>query len=137
MTSHLRPSATQCIIFMLPKKTRFIDLAKGKADDRAGTRAVALGHVMLSLCLGLCIIGALSSTLVSGLSLSKGTFHPELTATEREKKSLIKERTLCLSDVNSIALSLSLHGKCDQQVMCLNNLSSLVHASVTIAVHCT
>lgn len=47
------------------------------------------------------------------------------------KKSLIKERTLCLSDVNSIALSLSLHGKCDQQVMCLNNLSSLVHASVT------
>ncbi len=81
----------------------FIDLAKGKADDRAGTRAVALGHVMVSLCLGLCIIGALSSTLVSGLSLSKGTFHPELTATE----SLIKERTLCLSDVNWISLSLT------------------------------
>ncbi len=98
MTSH--PVAQCCSNALL---LCFIDLAKGKADDRAGTRAVALGHVMVSLCLGLCIIGALSSTLVSGLSLSKGTFHPELTATE----SLIKERTLCLSDVNWISLSLT------------------------------
>ncbi len=85
MTLHLWPSAAAVHYFYVSKKTCFIDLAKGKADDRAGTRAVALGHVMVSLCLRLCIIGALSSTLVSGLSLSKGTFHPELTATERGK----------------------------------------------------
>lgn len=33
--------------------------------------------------------------------------------------------------LTELLLSLSLHGKCDQEVMCLNNSFSLVQASVT------
>lgn len=38
MTSHLWPSAAAMHYFYVSKKTCFIDLAKGKADDRVGTR---------------------------------------------------------------------------------------------------
>lgn len=83
----------QANIFMSLKKTCFIDLAEGKSDDGARTKA---GFSCL------CIIGALSSTLVRGPSLSKGAFHPELTAVEREspwlKSQMFTEAVIEISE---------------------------------------
>lgn len=82
-------SITQCcsnaLFFCFQKRHALLTLPKGKPLTEREQEQSSLGHVMVSLCLMLCIIGALSTTLVSGLSLSKGTFHPELTATERGK----------------------------------------------------